>query len=54
LPDPFGSKIALWFPVLHFVDDFGAVEPFSFAELGLRAFADLFSKLGLETKAKKA
>ena len=41
-------------PCLHYVDDFGGIEPSSSATSAFNAFADFFKCLGLKTKDKKA
>ena len=41
-------------PCLHYVDDFGGVEPSSSATSAFNSFADFFKCLGLKTKDKKA
>ena len=41
-------------PCLHYVDDFGGIEPSSSAQSAFEAFAAFFRCLGLKTKEKKA
>ena len=48
------SRTLFWAPTLHYVDDYGGIEPAATADSAFQSFADLNTVLGMKTKDSKA